>query len=145
LDTRNPNGQNTTECYDLSVLPEAKLSFDAGQQTLNVSIPQIYLHQNVRGYISPKLYDQGINALIINYSANTNIYNADSGKNYTNSNLFLNSGFNFGPWRYRNQSSLVKYSDQSPDWNNVINKLERDLIPLKARLEIGDANTRNDV
>jgi outer membrane usher protein len=40
---------------------------------------------------------------------------------------------------------LLKSTGQSASWDNVINKLERDIIPLKARLELGDANTRGDV
>lgn len=137
--------QAASKCYDLTLLPGAKLSFDAGMQTLNISIPQVFLRQNVRGYISPKLYDQGINALIFNYNANTNLYKAQSGQEYSNSSLLLNSGLNWGAWRYRNQSSFLKSSGQSAQWDNVINKLERDIIPLKARLELGDANTRSNV
>ena len=135
----------TDQCYDLTSLPEAKLSFDAGLQTLNISIPQIFLQQNIRGYIPAKFYDQGINALIINYNANSSIYKNKSGAEHINSSLFLNSGFNYGAWRYRNQSSFSKYSDQEQQWDNVINKLERDILPLRARLEIGDTTTRNDV
>lgn len=144
LDTQT-DAQPSTACYDLTVLSGAKLNFDAGLQTLNLSIPQVFLQQNARGYISPKLYDQGINALILNYSANTNTYKSQSGPDTSSSSLLLNGGFNWGAWRYRNQSSFLKSTGQSASWDNAINKLERDIIPLKARLELGDANTRGDV
>lgn len=146
LDTaQSTQDASTTECYDLTTLSGATLNVDAGMQTLNLSIPQVFLQQNVQGYISPKLFDQGINALIVNYNANTNVYKAQSGKEYTNSSLLLNSGINWGAWRYRNQSSFLKSSGYSAEWDSAINKLERDLIPLKARIELGDANTRSDV
>ena len=141
------SAQETSDsaCYDLTALPGAKLNFDAGMQTLNLSIPQVFLRQNVRGYISPKLYDQGINALIVNYNANTSLYKAQSGKEFSNSSLLLNSGINWGAWRYRNQSSFIKSSGYSAEWDSAVNKIERDIIPLKARIELGDANTRSDV
>ena len=53
LDTQT-DAQPSTACYDLTALSGAKLNFDAGLQTLNLSIPQVFLRQKARGYISPK-------------------------------------------------------------------------------------------
>ena len=93
-----------------------------------------------------RLFNQGINALVLNYSLSSNYFNNKNTEDRYNNALFLNGGFNYGAWRYRNQSSLTQYSGQSTHWQTVSNKFERDLhtaIPM--RLELGDASSSNDV
>jgi outer membrane usher protein len=43
------------------------MAFDTDKLTLNVVMPQIYLDMYAMGYISPERWDQGINALSVNY------------------------------------------------------------------------------
>lgn len=142
----NEKKQDAAGCYDLTAIPNATVTTDTNAQKINLSIPQINLQQYARGYVPVSLFNQGINAVVLNYSASSNYYNNEGSKNRYNNSLFLNGGFNYGAWRYRNQSSLTQYSGESTHWQTVSNKLERDLhttIPM--RLELGDASSNNDV
>lgn len=48
--------------------PAASQRFDFQQQTLSVSIPQLYIANNARGYVPPEKWQEGITALMLNYS-----------------------------------------------------------------------------
>ncbi|MBJ9984142.1 fimbrial biogenesis outer membrane usher protein [Acinetobacter sp. S40] len=138
--------QDAQGCYDLTAIPNVSIDQDIGLQKLSLSIPQVNLQQYARGYVPTRLFNQGINALILNYSANSNYFNNKDSQDRHNNSLFLNGGLNWGAWRYRNQSNFTQYSGQSGSWQNISNKLERDLqTSVPTRLEIGDSFSNNDV
>ncbi|HFQ9569900.1 TPA: fimbria/pilus outer membrane usher protein [Escherichia coli] len=56
-------------------LADASTEFDVGQQHLSLSVPQIYVGRMARGYVSPELWEEGINAGLLNYSFNGNSIN----------------------------------------------------------------------
>ncbi|EFW0538011.1 fimbrial biogenesis outer membrane usher protein, partial [Shigella boydii] len=56
-------------------LADASTEFDVGQQHLSLSVPQIYVGRMARGYVSPDLWEEGINAGLLNYSFNGNFIN----------------------------------------------------------------------
>lgn len=56
-------------------LADASTEFDVGQQHLSLSVPQIYVGRMARGYVSPDLWEEGINAGLLNYSFNGNSIN----------------------------------------------------------------------
>ncbi len=133
-------------CISLSeIIPNANVSFDAGVQRLDLSIPQINLEYRPRGYIPEKLYNQGITAGILNYNFSGSHTKSDNSHNFNNFYALLNGGFNFGAWRYRNQSSFTSQSRSKDKWQSISNKLERDILPWQSRLEMGDAYTNSDV
>lgn len=87
-------------------LADASTEFDVGQQHLSLSVPQIYVGRMARGYVSPDLWEEGINAGLLNYSFNGNSINNRSNHNAGKSNyayLNLQSGINIG-------ASLVRVS-----------------------------------
>lgn len=132
-------------CYQLETLPQAIVKLDAGAQKLALNLAQVNLNKFPQGYVSPQLFNQGINAVVLNYTANSNYVRSQNGEHRQNSSLFLNGGFNVGAWRYRNQTSLVQSSNEKARWQTTSNKLERDIISRQARLELGDTYTNNDV
>lgn len=92
-------------CANFSVIPDTKADFDFTAQRLNISIPQAALSTTAQGYIPPDQFDDGINALLVNYQF--------SGSNDMQANdeyysLNLQSGLNVGPWRIRNLSTGIK-------------------------------------
>ncbi|MFT4020100.1 MAG: fimbria/pilus outer membrane usher protein, partial [Acinetobacter sp.] len=134
------------QCLDLlELIPHATLSFDAGVQRLDLSIPQINLLYQPRGYIPAKLYNQGINAIMLNYNINGTYSTFDSRADYSYVSAILNGGFNFGAWRYRNQSSFIRQSQSKDRWQTISNRLERDILAWRSRLEMGDSYTNSDV
>ncbi|HAW2770680.1 TPA: fimbrial biogenesis outer membrane usher protein [Escherichia coli] len=50
------------------IIPGTAAEFDFNHQQLNLSIPQIALYRDARGYVSPSRWDDGIPTLFTNYS-----------------------------------------------------------------------------
>ncbi len=131
-----------SQCVPVATLmPEMSSSFDFESQRFNVEIPQIFLESNVKGYIPPREWDEGINAGILNYA-----FNGSNGGGYKNYFLSLQSGLNVGPWRLRNNGAWT-YSESSASkrnrWENISTYAERAIIPLKSELVVGDSNSDN--
>ena len=97
LDTVNAEG-----CEPVPVLPGAKWTLDSEKLALKASIPQVYLDATARDAISPSRWDQGIDALMLNYDfSTTQTLKSD----YDSDDLYylnLRSGLNIGGWRLRN-------------------------------------------
>lgn len=79
-------------------LADASSEFNVGQQHLSLSVPQIYVGRMARGYVSPDLWEEGINAGLLNYSFNGNSINNRSNHNAGKSNYaYLKEG-NWTPY-----------------------------------------------
>ncbi|HFL9603407.1 TPA: fimbria/pilus outer membrane usher protein, partial [Escherichia coli] len=134
-------------------LADASSEFNVGQQHLSLSVPQIYVGRMARGYVSPDLWEEGINAGLLNYSFNGNSINNRGNHNAGKSNyayLNLQSGINIGSWRLRDNStwsynSGSSNSSDSNKWQHINTSAERDIIPLRSRLTVGDSYTDGDI
>lgn len=126
----------------------ATTQFDVGLQRLSISIPQAFLNNSGRGYIPPEMWDNGIPSAMMNYT-----FTAGSARGRSTANnyfLNLNSGANLGPWRLRDNTTWSYnsgggYARQKNTWTHVNTYLERDIVPWKARLTLGDGYTPSDV
>ncbi|POP41999.1 fimbrial assembly protein [Superficieibacter electus] len=145
-----PDLNHAPECVDLSVIPGASQQFDFQQQTLALSIPQLYIASSARGYVPPELWQEGIPAVLLNYSFSgyreyeSNSDNSDTDSEY----LALQPGINVGPWRlrnYTNWSSNTSGGNHQQSWNTIYNYLQRDIIVLKSQLTGGDSNTPSEI
>ena len=91
-------------CLDPAPLvPGSAWTFDTDKLQLNVTLPQIYIDVSARGYINPSRWDEGINALMVNYdfSGSSTVHSNEDDNNdfyYLN----LRNGANLGAWRLRN-------------------------------------------
>lgn len=134
-------------CPDLaSAIPAARTRFDFAQQRLDISIPQAAMVASARGYIPPQYWDEGINALLLNYTfTGANSQDRSPGGSAENSYfLGLNSGLNLGAWRLRDYSTWNANSgDQNSDsdWQHISTHLERDVVFLQGELTAGDSYT----
>ncbi|MGX5088253.1 fimbrial biogenesis usher protein [Enterobacter sp. UPMP2052] len=138
-------------CVDIATaIPAASARFNFEQQRLDLSVPQAAIRNNARGYIPPEQWDEGINALLLNYNFSgshnrTQGDNSSSSKNYF---LNLNSGINLGPWRLRDYSTW-NYSRSGSstykDWEHIATYAQRAIIPLKSQLTVGENYTPSDV
>ena len=143
--------EKTDSCIDIaSIIPASSTTFDFEHQRLDISIPQAALRNSARGYIPPEQWDEGINALLLNYNF-TGSRSRDRGEsNSTSKSYFLglNSGLNLGPWRLRDYSSWNYHNSdnsRSDNWQHINTYVERAVIPLKGRLTLGDSYTPSDV
>ncbi|MEZ2576103.1 MULTISPECIES: fimbrial biogenesis usher protein [Buttiauxella] len=132
------------ECVPLAeLIPGSETHFDFAKLRLDISLPQVSLLNSARGYIPAQEWDEGIPAVLLNYS-----FTGNHGSYDDNYYLSLQSGLNYGPWRLRN-SGAWSYTRgdgyHSNNWNNISTYAQRTIIPLKSELVLGDSNTSSDV
>lgn len=93
-------------CADSSAIPQASSELLFSSQKLLLSIPQAALSSPARGYVAPEQWDEGITAMMLNYSlSGDNSRTKDTGNNSNSQYVNLRPGINFGPWRLRNYST----------------------------------------
>ncbi|EBY6849592.1 fimbrial protein FimD [Salmonella enterica subsp. enterica] len=128
-------------------IPGATTRFDFTKMQVFITIPQASMHNQARGYIDPSLWDEGINAALLNYNfsgGNTFAGKSDS-KNYF---LNLNSGLNIGAWRLRDFRTWSYNSNKhqtQQDWQRIKTYAERSIIPLRSNMVIGESATANEI
>lgn len=86
---------------------------------------------------------------LIDYSfSGSNSKNTYNDINYNSYFLNLNSGINIDSWRLRNYSTW-NYSDngryKDNSWRNISTYVQRNIIPLKSTLILGDSYTEGDI
>lgn len=147
----------TTTITDLSrYIPQADTDFDFSRQVLNISVPQASMRSSAQGAVDPKYWDEGIPAMMLNYSF-TGANTWQDGSDGTNDSYFLNlrSGVNLGAWRLRNYSTWTysknsydddsNYADSSSRWDSINTYVQRDLPAIKGQFTAGESYTPSDV
>ncbi|WP_024913717.1 fimbria/pilus outer membrane usher protein [Chania multitudinisentens] len=140
-------GNADSQCAILSAIPQASAEFRFDAQQLLLSVPQAALSQAARGTVPESQWDNGIPALMLNYSlsgASTvarNNGSSDSSNQYAN----LRPGLNLGPWRLRNYTTWSRDGQGQNDWNTVYTYAARDIKVLKSQLVLGDSTAPSDV
>ena len=129
-------------CANFSVIPDTKADFDFTAQRLNISIPQAALSTTAQGYIPPDQFDDGINALLVNYQF--------SGSNDMQANdeyysLNLQSGLNVGPWRIRNLSTWNKNNGDAGDWDSAYLYMQRSIRSINSNLVMGESSSLSTI
>lgn len=131
------------------VVTGAHAVFDMTNLRLDVSVPQAFLGQAPRGYVSPRYWDAGIPAALLNY--NLNSYRTRSqGQTLTSTYLGLNAGLNLGNWHLRQDSTAIWQSATGNAaarhrWQTIDAYAEHDLPSLGARVIVGDSYTDGSV
>lgn len=78
------------------IIPGTAAEFDFNHQRLNLSIPQIALYRDARGYVSPSRWDDGIPTLFTNYSFTGSDNRYRQGNRSQRQYLNMQNGANFG-------------------------------------------------
>ncbi|NWE21769.1 fimbria/pilus outer membrane usher protein [Pseudomonas sp. P7548] len=132
-------------CLDLGQLIEgATATFSPDNQQLDISIPQVALRRDARGYVSPELWDRGVTAGTLSYTFNANHNKTDFGT-YDSAYLGLNAGLNLGDWRLRHNGSLNWQKDAGQDYQTLNTYAQRDVTSLQSQLTVGEANTSGEI
>lgn len=131
------------------IIPRASSHFDFSEQTLIMSFPQAAMKQTARGTVPESRWDEGVNALLLdyNFTGSNSSYDAhDSDTSYSSDSYYLNlrSGMNLGAWRLRNYSTWTR-NDGENKWDNIGTSLSRAIVPLKSQLTLGDTSTPGDI
>ena len=140
-------GDKNSPCARLSAIPQASAEFRFSGQQLLLSIPQAALSQNARGYVPETLWDNGITALLLNYSLSGANNFAHIGKGSSNDTQYANlrPGLNIGPWRLRNYTTWSRDSNGQDKWDTLYTYASRSVTSLKSQLTLGDSNSPSDV
>ncbi|MGF6188973.1 fimbria/pilus outer membrane usher protein [Serratia sp. 2723] len=141
------NSKGGEVCANLNAISQAKTEFLFNNQQLQLSIPQVAMRPHLRGIAPRQLWDDGIPALLLNYSANTNRteYRDGAGGNDDSTYVQLNPGANIGAWRLRNQTNWQKQSNDSGKWQTLQTYAERGLYDNQSRLTLGERFTPSDI
>lgn len=126
---------------ELCLIFDKRISFtyNAYSHRLNLSINNTLLKNNNDGIEDPSLWNNGINAFLLNYRANYMNSNVPRGESFSGT---FEPGVNFGAWRLRNLTTWVKDNNKNI-FKPVYSYLERALPSLKSKLTIGDRYTDN--
>lgn len=139
----------TGDCVDFaSAVPDGKIDADLSELTAHVSIPQLYVGRQARGYVDPSQWDRGVTAGFLNYD--TNVYRTDShGSNSTQSYAGINAGVNLADWRLRYNSSYNhSKNDSSPSqshYQSLSTYAQRDITSLKSQFTVGQYYSPSDL
>ncbi|GAB3063903.1 fimbria/pilus outer membrane usher protein [Stenotrophomonas tumulicola] len=136
---------DTMTCEDISrYIPNSTARFDAGEQVLEVSIPQAYLARDPRGWVSPELWDDGINAALLGYSVSHQRMFAN-GQARQSTSAMLNAGVNLGGWRFRHDGYLSQGSGRRTEYRAGRTYAQRTIAPWGMQLTAGEASTNGDL
>lgn len=131
-------------CVDLSRLDNQALAdYDSGRLLLRVTVPQVFLTRNRRGYADESLWDYGVNAAFVNYQVN---WRSDryGGQNVRTSYLGFSNGVNLGTWRARNESNLV-HTPQGTEFRSNRTFLQHDVTALRSQFSVGELYSGADL
>lgn len=128
-----------------AVIEGATSTFNTDELALNLTIPQIYIDAAAHDAISPSRWDEGINALMVNYDfSGSETLRDDDGDDEAFYYLNLRNGINVGAWRLRNYSILNISNGQSA-YDTISTYAERNIAALRSQVMIGDTFTASDV
>ncbi|PMC12209.1 fimbrial assembly protein, partial [Klebsiella aerogenes] len=111
-------------------------------QRLNISIPQAALSTVVQGFIPEDQFDDGINALLVNYQFSGSDDFESEDEYYS---LNLQSGLNLGPWRIRNLSTWNKTKGDAGDWESAYLYMQRSIRPINSNLVMGESSSLSGI
>ena len=105
------------------------------------------MNKNPRGFVDLNNIDNGITALLLNYSysGSKNYDRKSNGSNTTSNYINLRPGINIGPWRLRNYTTWSNSDDKSSKWDTVYTYLSRSINQLKSQLVLGDGVSPSSV
>lgn len=129
---------------DISRIDGASVDLEVANLALFLSIPHVYIQRHSRGYVDPSLWDEGVTAVFSDYQAN---FNRNSSKGFQSNYAYLGmrNGFNIGPWRLRNESSLTQGTGMRRTLSSHRNYAERDVSSLNSRLTVGELYTSGEI
>ncbi|MEB4677620.1 outer membrane usher protein [Enterobacteriaceae bacterium G50] len=132
------------DCLDLEKsIDKTTIQYDNGEQLLEISLPQAFITKTYRGYVDPSLWESGINAGLLSYSANA-YHNKAQGND--NDSLYgaFNSGINLGAWHFRARGNYSWSKNGSSNLEFQNRYLQRDISSLRSQIIVGESYTTGE-
>lgn len=147
--TKLPEQWEAAACIQLAeLIPGAVVHYNYDDETLYVTIPQAYLIDRPEGFIDPERWEEGINALSVNYSFNASRthYRQDAGQSNQYS-LYgsLASTLRLGHWRFHTYDVWRGGSQNREGFQHQLGYAERAIVPLLSELSVGEINTPGEI
>lgn len=147
-----------TPVEDLKTLiPSSTVVFSLDKLRLDITVPQVNMDQAAVGAVDPKLWDEGVPAMMFNYIVNGSknwVDGINGMDDSTSRSLFagLNGGVNLGPWRLRSSMNYISntmdgngYNNRQSDTQFSNTYVQRDIQRLSSYLTMGESSTGSDV
>ncbi|MGL4750520.1 MAG: fimbria/pilus outer membrane usher protein, partial [Shewanella sp.] len=130
-----------SECMDVNSIDGSSVNYVFNDQRVFISIPDIYMSDTLNGIAPREMWDNGINAMLLNYSLNASNSKAkDHQESYYSG--FFDVRLNIGGWRVKNASTYQK--SKALDKIEVRETyLETDLDGIDSYLRIGEIQTNS--
>nr|WP_318382944.1 outer membrane usher protein [uncultured Enterobacter sp.] len=139
------DGRTDNRCYEFEKwVPSGSMRFDNGEMRMDLSVPQIALEKKYRGYVSPTLWENGINAAMLSYTLNgySSTYNEQTDES---AYLGLTAGVNLGAWHFRARGNMGWDKENGTTAMDYQNRyVQRDLPGLRSQIQLGETNTTGD-
>ncbi|HHH1368274.1 TPA: fimbria/pilus outer membrane usher protein [Yersinia enterocolitica] len=128
-------------CVDLqSLIPDASVTFDSGEQHLDIIIPQALLLRTARGTVSPALWDSGVTSGMLGYSLN-GYTSSSNGQTFNSAFAGINTGLNLGAWYFRHNGSYNWQENGDNKYTSINSYVQRDIPAVLGRILLGESNT----
>ena len=142
-------GANSADsCYQVQErMANAFGIYDSGNLRYDLSIPQVNLRREARGYVNPTLWDRGINAGFVGYSFNMVDGRTRGAFGQTNRSAYLglNVGLNLAGWQLRQDSNLTWNEGDGSHWQRIATYAQRGFARVGGELTVGEAYTSGEL
>lgn len=118
--------------------PESQVIFDYAKQSLDLSVPQIYVRSLPLDYIAPQSFDYGVPAGRLNYTLSS--YQSKINE-YSSSYYYagLDATLNYGGWRLRHLGNYSSGATAGGKYNALRTYMQRDVFESAGQLTIGES------
>ncbi|MET1532354.1 fimbria/pilus outer membrane usher protein [Burkholderia sola] len=138
---------NASACMNLrDAMPDATVTVDPDRQALSLTVPQAKMKRVPRGSVDPSRWDNGIDAMRIDYRVNAaqRRYGDLPSGHATEAYGSVRAGLNLGAWRLRGSAMANRNaSGLQTQFSNAY--LERDIPAWRSRVTLGDSFTSGSV
>jgi outer membrane usher protein len=137
------------QCIEFTrVIPGAVANFDSSTLRLMLSVPQLYMRRNPRGYVDPRVWDTGVGAAFFGYNANASRSTAN-GQAGTRVYAGVNVGVNVDGWRLRHQGSFAAGdrpgAGSSRQYDALNTFVQHDVTGLRSQFTAGQSYTDDEL
>lgn len=125
--------------------PTLQDTFSSAQLRLTLSVPQKFENEQYKGYVAPALWDKGIPALNINYTANYyDILQSENGGKGQNAYLGVQAFLSYAGWQLHHSGNANWTDKEGAKWTSNQTILTRPLAPIKSLLSLGQFGSNGD-
>lgn len=137
---------NTTQkCYFLGdYIDGVREDFLVETHQLVLNIPQIYVDEKPQGSSDPSEWNEGINAVSLNYQFN-GVNGESNGVRQNKGFMNIIDGFNISSWRVRNYFTYNSSAEDGKEWESVYTYAQKSIAPINSQLIMGEVVSASEL